>query len=143
MGPEKKVEEQIKNDLLNRGAYMFKHHASGHNKKGIPDIHAVYAGFAVFVEVKAPKTGVVSVQQKKHIKSISDNGGVGIISSDPSFVSSVLDMLRDGVRLTTNEPTPYINCNQVEEPKVYSDLQFEGVWGTILKEKEGVSNVSS
>ena len=143
MGPEKKVEKQIKNDLLNRGAYMFKHHASPHNKKGIPDIHAVYAGFAIFIEVKAPNTGVVSVQQKKQIKAISDNGGVGIISSDPAFVSSVLDMLRDGVRLTTNEPTPYINCNQVEEPKVYSNLQFEGVWGTILKEKEGVSNVNS
>ena len=68
MGPEKKVEEQIKNDLLARGAYMFKHHASSHNKKGIPDIHAVYAGFAVFIEVKAPNTGVVSVQQKNILK---------------------------------------------------------------------------
>lgn len=135
-GPEKKVEDKIKKELKDRGAFVFKHFATGHNEKGLPDLHSVYEGYPVYIEVKAPwPQGEVTVQQKKKLKLIADNGGIAIITSDVNFVVQVLDMLRDNIRIETSECTPFINCNQKEEPNVYSDLQFEGVWGDILKRK--------
>lgn len=135
-GPEKKVEDKIKENLKQRGAFVFKHFATGHNEKGIPDIHSVYNGYAVMIEVKAPwPQGIVSVQQKKNLKLISDNGGVAIVTSNPDFVEDVLNMIDNDIKINTDKPTPFINCNQTEEPKVYDNLQFEGVWGTFFKEK--------
>lgn len=47
-GPEKKVEDKIKKELKDRGAFVFKHFATGHNEKGLPDLHSVYEGYPVY-----------------------------------------------------------------------------------------------
>lgn len=134
-GPEKKVEDKIKNILESHGAFYFKHFATAKTKKGIPDIIAVCYGYPIFIEVKAPN-GKSKVKQKEKAKLISDNDGIAIITADPLFVSDVLEMLRDNKKIKQSDlPSPFVYCNQLEEPTVYDSIQYRGVWGDVLLER--------
>lgn len=131
LAKEKQIENKIKAELERRGAYFFKHAAGAKNKKGIPDVQCIYAGYGVVIEVKAPG-GHVTPRQKEQIKKAADNGGVAIISSDVDFVIQVLDMLEHGVYISDESCTPFVNCGLDREPIVFSEEQVEGVWGDIL-----------
>ncbi len=89
-GPEKKVENQIKNYLDSLGAYYLKVHGSMYQPSGTPDILACVAGKFIGIEVKRPNGGIVSELQKSKLRKIENSGGVAIVARSVEDVSTVL-----------------------------------------------------
>ncbi|MDC3412557.1 VRR-NUC domain-containing protein [Terrihalobacillus insolitus] len=79
-GPEKRIENKIKQYLDNIGAWHIKTHGSMFSKAGTPDIIACVNGWFVAIEVKRPDGGVVSELQKYHIDAIRKAGGVAFVA---------------------------------------------------------------
>lgn len=91
VGPEKKVENQIKRYLDKLGAYYLKVHGSAFQPAGTPDILACVNGRFVAIEVKRANGGVVSELQKAKLKHIKNSGGVAIVARSLDDVSTVLE----------------------------------------------------
>ncbi|MCG1029284.1 VRR-NUC domain-containing protein [Virgibacillus halodenitrificans] len=80
MGPEKRVENQIKGFLDQIGAYYRKTHGNLFSKAGTPDILACIKGRFVAIEVKREVGGEVSPLQKANIKLIREAGGIAFVA---------------------------------------------------------------
>lgn len=126
---EKSVEDPIKQLIESRGGWCIKHHASI-SKAGIPDILAIYKGFALGIEVKRPVGGVTKVRQKKNLNEIANAGGIAISANSVEIVQTVLDVI-DG-KLIDLTGTIYVNCGLESIPNVYDESQVYGVWNDVL-----------
>ena len=86
-GPEKKVENKIKEELDQAGAYYIKNFASELSGKGHPDITAVYGGKLrgklLAIEVKKPIGGRPTPIQVERLALIVKNGGRSVITAEP------------------------------------------------------------
>lgn len=71
---ESNVQKQILDYLESVGAFCYKTISS--NKRGIPDITAVYKGVPVFIEVKRDMTKTASVLQQYQMDKIVKAGGI-------------------------------------------------------------------
>lgn len=80
-GPEKLVENKIKDYLDSIGSYYIKTHGSMFSKAGTPDIIACINGRFVAIEVKRAEGGEVSALQKAKIKLIQQAGGIAFVAS--------------------------------------------------------------
>lgn len=86
-GPEKKIENKIKDELTEAGAYYIKNFASELSGKGHPDITAVYGGKLrgklLAIEVKKPIGGKPTPIQVQRLSLIAKNGGRAVITAEP------------------------------------------------------------
>lgn len=80
MGPEKKIENNIKKYLDSIGAYYVKIHGSAFMPSGTPDILACFNRRFIGIEVKKKDGGVVSDLQKHKIKQIKKAGGIAFVA---------------------------------------------------------------
>ena len=90
MAGEKKIENQIKKLLRDRGAYFIKVHGNAYMKSGIPDILACYRGRFLGIEVKDIGKKP-SEQQVIHIDNINIAGGYAFYTDSVGEVERVLD----------------------------------------------------
>lgn len=98
--PEENVVSAIKRSLKkikNRHPiWMYRTHGDGRTLKGVPDLHFVFWGFAVWIEVKAPGKKPTPLQLKR-IEEINQAGGfAGWVDSRDQFedfIDSILNQL--------------------------------------------------
>lgn len=91
---ESKVQEEIISYLKKNRVYHFRFQAQS-NLNGLPDILCLYKGFFIGLELKREKGGKPTGLQLRKIKSINDNGGVGIIVRSAYEVEMLLDVIND------------------------------------------------
>lgn len=75
---EQVIQKQILDYLAQVGAFCFKTITC--NKRGIPDICAVYKGVPLFIEVKKHKNCKVAPLQLYQIRKIKEAGGIAKIA---------------------------------------------------------------
>lgn len=90
---EKAIENQIKDELKDRGAWFVKIFAGGGMPAGVPDILCCYQGYFIGFENKRPGMGRITRVQKVNLDHITQNGGIGVVPQSLSFAKQVLDAL--------------------------------------------------
>lgn len=100
MGPEKKVENEIKKYLDRIGAYYVKIHGSAFMPAGTPDILVCLPGGKFMgIEVKKPGGGVVSPLQALKLKIINNCGGIGIVAECVDDVKYAINKYNESTRI--------------------------------------------
>lgn len=89
---ESKVQEEILSYLKKNRIYHFRFQAQS-NLNGLPDILCLYKGLFIGLELKREKGGTPSGLQLRKIKSINDNGGIGVIVRSVKEVKLLFDII--------------------------------------------------
>ena len=80
---EAEVTKEIRQWLDAMGIWHFKHFSSGRghgrSKRGLPDIHGIYKGMPLYIEVKGSQ-GNLTTDQAKVGNEILDAGGIFIVA---------------------------------------------------------------
>jgi len=93
MGPEAKVETDIVGWATSNGGVALKLKIDG--VRGFPDRTILMpGGIVLFVEVKKPKGGVVSQQQKDWVRRLTALGFLCIVATSLEQVVAAVDLLR-------------------------------------------------
>lgn len=87
---EQRVQRKILTYLENSGAFCFKTITC--NKRGIPDITAVYKGVPIFIEVKRDKYHKPTELQQYQMARITQAGGRAIIAFS---IDPIVDLLSE------------------------------------------------
>lgn len=87
---EQRVQRKILSYLENSGAFCFKTITC--NKRGIPDITAVYKGVPIFIEVKRDKYHKPTELQQYQMARIAQAGGRAIIAFS---IDPIVDLLHE------------------------------------------------
>lgn len=87
---EQRVQRKILSYLENSGAFCFKTITC--NKRGIPDITAVYKGVPIFIEVKRDKYHKPTELQQYQMARITQAGGRAIIAFS---IDPIVDLLNE------------------------------------------------
>lgn len=87
---EQRAQRKILTYLENSGAFCFKTITC--NKRGIPDITAVYKGVPIFIEVKRDKYHKPTELQQYQMARITEAGGRAIIAFS---IDPIVDLLRE------------------------------------------------
>ena len=93
---EDKVQEKIIAYLKRKRVLHFRFQAQS-NLNGLPDIICIYKGFFLGLELKRENGGAPTLLQKKKIKAINENGGIGVIVRSVEEVDALLtriDMIK-------------------------------------------------
>lgn len=91
---EGKVQEEIISYLKKNRIYHFRFQAQS-NLNGLPDILCLYKGFFIGLELKREKGGKPSGLQLRKIKTINDNGGIGLIVRSVKEVDTLFSAIDD------------------------------------------------
>ena len=89
---EKNIQQDILRYLKSHSIFHYKNITC--NKRGIPDIVAVYNGIPLFLEVKT-QMGVLSEIQKYQMEQIRLSGGFAYVVRSVEEVERILHMYRD------------------------------------------------
>lgn len=89
MNAETKIQREIQKYLNSRRILNWRQGDAVHS--GLPDLMAIYKGYAIGLEVKT-KTGRATELQKRKIQHIINAGGYGIF---PTCVEDVEEVLRE------------------------------------------------
>ena len=91
MTKESEIQKEIIGYLQARGFFAWNNHTKGYigkggvraknPRKGSPDIEAVKNGVFYGIEVKDPKRGVVSPEQKAWLRKLKEHGAIPIITT--------------------------------------------------------------
>jgi Holliday junction resolvase len=93
-GPESKIKDQIKRWLTREGYYFFSAAAGPFSVHGVPDIIVCAKGRFVGIEVKnVGKENNTTPNQKAHLRSIAEAGGVALIASSVDTVVEAFEQL--------------------------------------------------
>lgn len=77
---------------LTESRIWFRRYQAAYNANGLPDLDFLYKGVYVGLELKAPKGTPTELQLRK-LKSINENGGIGIIVRDLEDVKDVITFI--------------------------------------------------
>ena len=77
---------------LTESRIWFRRYQAAYNANGLPDLDFLYKGVYVGLELKAPKGTPTELQLRK-LKSINENGGIGIIVRDLEDVKDVISFI--------------------------------------------------
>lgn len=91
---ESKVQEEIISYLKKNRIYHFRFQAQS-NLNGLPDILCLYKGFFIGLELKREKGGTPTGLQLRKIKTINDNGGIGLIVRSVEEVNILFSVIDD------------------------------------------------
>lgn len=89
---ESDLQDQVKRFLKQKRVLFFRYQAQS-NLNGMPDIMCLYKGIFLGLELKRPKQGKPTDLQKRKIKFINDNGGVGIFVENLDDVKTLIDVI--------------------------------------------------
>ena len=94
---EAELVRQVRDLLSVLGAWSVKMHGNwGLQRKGIPDIIAIYRGRTLAIECKSAK-GRVSKEQDAELRAIEEAGGIAIIARSLEDVLRGLRPLDSGI----------------------------------------------
>lgn len=93
---ESDVQKNIISYLKKKRVYHFRFQAQ-YNLNGLPDILCLYKGFFLGLELKREKGGTPTTLQKRKIKAINDNGGIGVIVRSVDEVEEILNNIDRGI----------------------------------------------
>lgn len=93
---EGKIQKQIIAFLKRKKVYHFRFQAQS-NLNGLPDIICLYKGFFLGLELKREKGGKASTLQERKIKTINENGGIGVIIRSVEEVDKLLTNIDIGM----------------------------------------------
>lgn len=85
---ESKLQKDVIAFLKRNRVYHFRFQAQS-NLNGLPDIICLYKGFFLGLELKQEKGRATELQRRK-IKSINENGGIGAIIKSVEEVDKIL-----------------------------------------------------
>ena len=91
---ESKVQEEIISYLKKNRIYHFRFQAQS-NLNGLPDILCLYKGLFIGLELKREKGGTPTGLQLRKIKTINDNGGIGLIVRSVEEVDTLFNVIDD------------------------------------------------
>lgn len=129
-GPEKNIEDQIKDYLEDKGYWYTKIWAKGGVKKGIPDILCVINGYFVTFEVKrSDHKGHITPIQKKNAQNIVKNNGTAVFISQMSTLYVIEDYLlsNKNIKKMTIDDKSILHLDD-EPESIYSTNLYEGLW---------------
>lgn len=93
---EGRLQKQIKDYMVEQGAYIETIFGGGYQAAGVPDLLACYKGRFIAIEVKSPNgKGVASDIQKLKILEIRKAGGIAFFADSMDDVNDVLDQFYD------------------------------------------------
>lgn len=95
---ESDFQRQVISYLKQKRVWFFRFQAQS-NLNGLPDIICLYKGFFIGLELKADKGNPTELQLMK-IKTINENGGIGVITNDLSEIKGIFNKIDRG---DTNE----------------------------------------
>lgn len=131
-GPEKIVEDKIK-DYLEANHYWYMKVWGGSGvKKGVPDIITVINGYFLSLEVKrGDGKGRITPVQKKNADEIKSNHGVPVFISDIHTLHVVERFLKnsksvDGLDLS-DEDLAVLHLEDTSH-SIYDKKLYEGIW---------------
>ena len=104
--PETIVKDAVCKYLTNKHIW-FRRYQAQYNAYGLPDLDFLYKGVYVGLELKAEKGTPTELQLRK-IKSINENGGIGVIAKS---VDDVIDVVKFIDENETNYIKHYRNNN--------------------------------
>lgn len=88
---ENKFQEEVIKFLKNKRIYHFRFQAQS-NLNGMPDVLALYKGYFIGLELKK-KGGEPTNLQERKIKTINENGGIGLIIDDIKDIIKLIDLI--------------------------------------------------
>jgi len=90
-----KTEAGLQRELLSkaRARGMLAHKLESRSGRGWPDCVLIYKGQAVFVEVKSPRGGRLSVHQKKMLKALDSHGAVAVVVGSVDEADRLIESL--------------------------------------------------
>ena len=91
---ESKVQEEIISYLEKNRIYHCRFQAQS-NLNGLPDINCLYKGLFIGLELKREKGGKPTGLQLRKIKTINDNGGIGLIVRSIEEVDTLFDIINE------------------------------------------------
>lgn len=86
--PEKKVKEEIRTLLKQRGAWFFMPQMTGYGRAGIPDFICCYKGQFFAIEAKAT-AGICTPPQTRELQAIQAHGGLACVAKGAEGVDKV------------------------------------------------------
>lgn len=78
MGPEKHLQDQCIDYLKRRGIYHVNTHGNPFEPRGRPDLYICHRGRFIGCELKKNGRERPDSLQEKHLREITQNGGIGI-----------------------------------------------------------------
>ena len=92
---EKHIVAAIHTELTKRGIFHHKIHGGPYQGAGLPDIIAIapVTGRFVGIEVKRPKTGILTELQRRTLEKIREAGGVAGVACT---VSEAVRLVEEG-----------------------------------------------
>lgn len=131
-GPEKIVEDKIKNYLEEKGYWYMKVWGGSGVKKGVPDILTCINGHFVSLEVKrADGKGRITMVQKKNAKNIHDNQGIAVFISHLETLKVVEAYVLNGLSiegLDFDEKILELLHLKDENHSITDNELYEGIW---------------
>lgn len=91
---ESTLENNIRDYLKDKGAYVEKIWGGGYQAAGIPDLIGSYKGIFIGVEVKLDYNKPSKIQEAK-LKMINDSGGEGIVAYSLEDVEEMVKRIDD------------------------------------------------
>lgn len=88
MGPEAKLEQTCRKLAIDKGWKTFKFESEG----GLPDRVFIKDGVVIFIEFKAPKTGVVRKLQQAQIKRMINAGAIVHVCDSVEQFLRIIDL---------------------------------------------------
>jgi len=131
-GPEKIVEDKIKDYLESKNYWYMKVWGGSGVKKGVPDIITVINGYFVSMEVKrADGKGRITPVQKKNAEQIKLNNGIPVFISQLKTLEIIENYLlhnRKFKKLNLSEDELKVLHLNDECHSIYEKGLYEGIW---------------
>lgn len=89
---ERDLAKKLRQYICDRDGYAVKTHGDPRQRKGLPDIIAVYRGFSLWLEVKLPgKERTLTKNQAYVLKKAHEAGAIAKMVTSRAQVKEVLD----------------------------------------------------
>lgn len=110
---ESDLQDKVKQLLTKKRVFHFRFQAQS-NLNGLPDIICLYKGFFLGLELKRPNKGAPTDLQLRKLKSIIDNGGIGILVEYVEQVDNLLNCIDENSRFSAESILTIYNrrCNE-------------------------------
>jgi Holliday junction resolvase len=99
MGPERRHQVKLMEQLRKRGAWVVKYPAGPHGAIGTPDLLCCYRGLFLAIEVKATRGEQPTSMQRRQLDLIVTAGGHALVAhpAGKTYPATDLDALLDAL----------------------------------------------
>jgi len=99
-GREKDLQEACLDYLERRGIYAVNTHGNAWERRGRPDLYICYRGRFIGCELKRGVGDTPTPLQRKHLRQIQHNGGIGVWITTLQELICLLNSLEDSAEIS-------------------------------------------